>query len=360
VNTVVDREQLSIEDVRRRMDDYLTTIHVLQSFISVVTWDKGTERRIPGSRDSLGRRMNTSARNVIQPIGEVTPDAVIQRNPRLGYVVEAKKSLPTNVDVDRDRWRGVVDQLRKYDDDLVGWWIESDEIDGSCVVLLMDIARTADFSRHLQMLERQEGLVFENPTSLIEFTRAREVKEFVFLRKYWGTIADKSVSRQLESGTKVPLEEVLVSYVEKQFYDSRPLCEHTMVSLWQHVFNEMKATADYDEEERAWVLDVNVMHLTSELQSLSGSTGDQPREVAFPRTDWIREAMEAYALLGLARRVGEGQDFQVFFRRIRGDIIERFAKHRSHLKQTGKGLGKQLPLFGVGEENGQAGADANG
>lgn len=324
MSTPHEAPRLHHEAILQLIEDYTTTIHALQSFISFATWDKSAAKPLATSKSSLGRRMDTSPDNSISPNSVVTPDAVIQRDEGLGYVVEAKKSLPRN----QDYWRAIVTQLQKYDDELAGWWNEGEMIHTCCIVLLIEISRAGAFSRYWASLEEGEGLNFNNPVSIVEFTRSPEVRQFIFIRKNRGDIEPDDLSRRLEDGCKVPSEDVIASYGEKKFYDSEPVTEHTMEILWQVLFNEMKSEKDYDEQDRAWLLPVNLNDLTEDLQRLYGSTGSEPRRVAFPRVQWVRNAMDAFVSLELAQKVDDSQYYVVYFKKIRGDVLERFVKHR--------------------------------
>jgi len=321
---------ISIAEVRERIEDYRSTILALQSFIGVLTWDNERKRHNPDAKDCLGRRMETTQANRISPLQTVTPDAVVQRTQNLGYVTEAKKSLPA----DQSHWLKIVEQLEKYDDDLLGWWNDDETIASICVVLLLHHTRSADFANYLESLIANGSLTFVRPVSVVEFARSMEAKEFLFLRKYWGKIEDSELSSELESSTSVPVEDLLASYGERKFYDSPPIVEHTMYILWQDIFTDLKSQANFDEGERAWLLDVDIEPLTHELQRLYGSVASEPRSIAFPKTDWIREAMEAFVALKLAQTGATAGRYIVYFKRITGDILDRFSKHRIASRRT--------------------------
>jgi hypothetical protein len=320
-----DADALSLDEVLRRIEDYRTTILALLCFIGAVTWDDANDARLPASQASLGRRMDTSASNKVQPSSPVTPDAVIQRSTHLGYTVEARKSLP----LDTTLWEKTVQRLLRYDDDLVGWWTVSDGIPRHCVVLLLEISRSADFARFLQTYIRDNSLEFTRPVSVVEFTRSPEVRQFLFVRTHWGLIEDQDVSAKLASGTKVPIEDLLASYGEKKFYDARPPTEHTMEVVWQDLFTDMKTRVRFDPALKAWPIPVSVPQITKEVQRLFGSAGSEAREGQYPTADWIREAMDAFVHLGLARKANDPDEYTVLFKRLRGDIIQRFVSHRA-------------------------------
>jgi len=134
--------RISIREIKDRNDDYENTINALLCFISLTTWE-GNQRR-PDSYYSFGRRMTTSASNVISPNQDITPDSVIQFLDDLGFIVEAKISLPA----DESLWSGILAQIKKYDDDLIGWWTQDEHINNHNVILLLHMSRSVSFKKY--------------------------------------------------------------------------------------------------------------------------------------------------------------------------------------------------------------------
>lgn len=324
-----DGPRPDIDKIHEEIEDYKTTVKTLQAFVGLVTWKDGT--RIPDSRYSLGRRMDTSDNNVIAPNTTVTPDAVIQRSEDVGFVVEAKKTLPAN----QEYWEGVVDQLRKYDDDSIGWWTLNERILESSVVLLIHSPLSRKFSSFVDSRLSEEPNLFHGKVCFVDFGRTLDVKEFLLLRSEWGDVGDSEVAEKLRVGVSVPMEELVVSYGTWKFYDSPPPTEYLMEVLWQHIFTPMKSEAEFDEASRCWPLYVNVEDLTRDVQDLFGSQGGEPREVEYPQRDWVKLALEALVRLELAKPKENGE-YIVLFRELRGDVIERFARQRTkRAKQEG-------------------------
>ncbi|MBE0410774.1 MAG: hypothetical protein IBX69_13705 [Anaerolineales bacterium] len=332
---------INIEDIKQNIENYRTTIHALQALVSIVTWDKSDNQILEGAQTSFGRRMDTSPNNRIMPDHYVTPDIVIQRTQNLGYVVEAKKSLPVN----QDYWQKTVFQLLKYDDDLLGWWTNDELMETTCLILLLHQPRSFDFRKYLEDYLDKESIEFKNKCSIVEFNRSSEVKEFIFLRKYWGSICDESISSGLESGKDVPVEKVLVSYGEKKFYDSEPIIEYIMVILWQDLFTDMKTGVEYNEAHKAWLLNINIDDLTVELQKLFGSESNEYREIKYPKTSWVRKAMDAFVKIKLAKKANNGKDYKVLFKYLHGDPIEKFSKHREQPDEDIGIKAEQLTFF---------------
>lgn len=335
--------EASPESVREQIDSYLATIEALQAFISVVTFDNDAQGVVPGARWSIGRRMNTSSSNLMNPSAEVTPDCVAQRNLTLGYVAEAKRTLPT----DRTLWRKYGEQLLKYDDDLIGWWTPDERIEVSCAALLIDINRAVEFVRQFQSLIDTEERVIKGPLSVIEFVRAQQVSPAIMLRIQWGTISDQGLNDRLLNGISVPIEKVKASYGVRKFHDSKPIVEHTMVILWNDIFNSMRDEQRLDPQSGSQELIVSVESLTEEMQRLYGQYAREMREIEFPRRAWIRDAMEKFVRLDLAER-RDDDAYVVRFRRLKSDLIDYFTGPRR--KQAAQDA-NQLPLFDASAES---------
>jgi len=253
--------------IREKNEFYRQTIHASQALICVLTWDRDDERILPNSEASFGRRMETSEFNAIRKNSQVTPDLVIQRSSQIGYVAEVKSSLPQN----SDYWMKVVDQLRKYDDDLQGWWTEDGFISDSCVILLIEMSRSVGFKKYLLSKMNDENFEFHSPTSIIEYAHVSQEKDYYSIRTQWGDILDQDITERLENGEYVPIEVVVDSLGEQKFCDAVPEPEYTMEILWLHLFNQKRFDVPYDQNQKAYPIDVSLDELTRELQQLYGA-----------------------------------------------------------------------------------------
>ena len=86
--------------------DYEQTVKAILAFAAFVTHDG--EKQLPEAEFGIGRRMETSSGNPVNPESEVTPDVVCQKTLEYGIVAEVKKSLPQ----DREYWHRYYNQLR--------------------------------------------------------------------------------------------------------------------------------------------------------------------------------------------------------------------------------------------------------
>lgn len=315
----------NVEVIKQKIEDYYSTILALLSFVGLTTWKNGGN--IVGASFTFGRRMETSSLNTVSPNTKVTPDAVIQLYSNLGYVVEAKKSLPNST----QEWDRYIQQLIKYDDDLVGWWTNDESISNHCTVLLIEISRSVEFSDYLARYLSVNNLHFKKPFSVVMFGRADEFKHYYLLRTETGDILDEELKEILRKGKKINIEDVVGTYGDRKFYDTEPEPEFTMSVLWMDIFNEMVRSVEFNKNLKAYLLEVDINDMTKELQRLYGSTGKQHREAQFPKKAWVQKAFDGFARLNLAEVISHDK-YRVFFRQIRGDILEKFAKQRQNPK----------------------------
>jgi hypothetical protein len=331
----------AIDDVREKVEEYETTIMALQAISQIIISKYPIEKNSKKINVSIGRMMSTSNTNRIKPANSVTPDIIIQIGDAWGMVGEVKRSMPLNLD---DRWKNTVKQIEKYDDTLQGWWTQTGNLSESNVALLIEVDRSVEFSRYLQsLIDAKEIQDFNNPTSIIEFFKKQEVKQFLHIRKIWGKIIPSDLQDFLESGKSISVEGLID---RQRFYDSEPeVVEYTMVLLWQNVFNKLRMDSKFDENQKAWLIEINSGELTEYLQKLYGNMATEHRERTFPRKKWIVKALNAFVELGLATSTQDRDIFIIKFRKLsRGDIFEKFYKHRN-IKSKKSGDIKQLELF---------------
>ncbi len=339
------QNNLSLVQVKERIDEYQGTIHAIQAFISMTTWDPQTRQKRTDSKFSLGRRMATSSKNLVSPVSEVTPDVVIQVGNELGYTIEVKYSMPK----DKQHWVDDANQLLKYDDSLKGWWTKSESIISHCNALLIEQGRVIRFVEFLEEWINENQITFNSATSIIQFSKSDNAYPYYFLQSRWGKILDDALSERLKYGEKIPIEKVVGTYGHKKFYDTEPpAIEFTMSIIWQDIFTPDGIAAQHDKKLGGIPLYVNLDGLTLELQKLFGQNSETPRDVEFPRKDWIRAAMDEFVNIGLASRLEnnpDGYDYLVIFRQIKKELLEYFVESRKKIFNKGP-KAKQLNLFG--------------
>jgi len=306
---------------RDEVVDYDQTVKAILAFAALVVHD-GVARR-SGAEFGFGRRMSTSADNPAQPSSEITPDLVAQKSSIYGVVAEAKKSL----DRDESHWRRHINQLRKYDDSLVGWWTIDETIERSDAMMLVHHSRSRPFTRVLDQAAHNGPDAVGPNSCVVEFINSLETATYYFFRLEYGKIGDSELAGRLADGVQVPLDEVLRSFPNVRYYDSEPPLPRLLTDLWTDVLPAMAADSEYDNGLKAYRVYASVKAVTSELQRAYGSETlrRDSRSAEFPRQIWVRNAFERLSAYGLATPPSNGSDvFEIHYRPFRKDVLERF------------------------------------
>ena len=327
---------------RNEVEDYEQTVKALLAFAALVVHD-GKQLR-PASAFGFGRRMRTSAGNLVSPSSEVTPDLVAQKSSAYGLVAEAKKSLPK----DQALWASTASQIRKYDDDLSGWWTDSGSIGASDTVLLIHISRSRMFVQYLRAMAERDPAALGPNTCVVEFTGVQEAAFYYLFRLELGTFQNAELQKQLFESLQVPFEKVLQSFPSIHYYDSEPPLEVVLTNLWVDVFPSLLEGTEYDDKTRSRKLRVNVSSLVTEMQAAygSGALSQDEGSVVFPRAAWVRKALDSFVRYGLAAPI-EGVDGEYFihYRAFRDDVLEKFIRLRETKGEGGPLGGVQVDLF---------------
>lgn len=325
-----------VKEIKKEIDNYEISLQVIQAFISLITWDDDNDDVYPNSFHSIGRSMSPINGNNFQS-ADITPDIVLQKED-IGYVVEVKVSIPKN----DDYWDNIVKQIEKYSKPLIGWWTKNERINDHCTTLLIDISYAYEFKIYLE----NNGVHFDNNFSIVEFTKKNGINEFIFLRKYHGEILKNDLDQYLSKGSNMPIEEIIGSYGELKFYDARPnVIEYMMSVLWQNIFNPKKSEEGvFNEKFSRWEFSVSIDELTEELQKVYGKISMNDRDKSFPKTSWVKEALDSFVEIGFAEET-ESKNFIIFFKKIKGDVVEEFIKRVRKSVKRSKNEGEQLSLF---------------
>ena len=315
----------STKSIKVEAQNYRTTILALHIFAGFLKQNEKT------ARHSIGRRMTTSDNNLVSKRNDQTPDLVVQVSETEGYVCEAKMTMSN----DKEGWDEHVQQLQKYDDDLEGWWTHDSKLKNeSNTVLLIDAEKSIKLKKHIESLIKANGLLFRQPIAFVGFIQqsTNTNEEALLFSLDWGKIYNRKLHDELEVRKRIELESYVAFLDRWKFYDAQPPVEHTMEVLWQHLFNDLKTSVDYDEKTKSWPIEINVQSITLEMQKLYGQQPQEPREVSFPQVKWIRNALEHFEVLQLAKKK-DFDNYVVSFKRLKGELLERFSKSRRLMEQ---------------------------
>jgi len=326
-----------VSELTNSVDNYEASLSALLAFINNATWDDKREQPRAGTKYSLGRRMTASSQNRVSPNGDVTPDAVVQRDPTNGVVCEVKMNIARSADgrIPAFRVDELRDQIRRYDDDLTGWFTPKGKVAQHDMVVLCDLMRATALADVLRELEEKEHV--RCSLALVAAVRATQAKEYIELKKEHGRLSDAAWGERLRQGVAVPVEKLAATQLGRiRYYDARPECPlYTMMHLWMHVFPEMSAPMLWQGARDGSGLEATVEELTRKLQAFFGPTPLDDRDVALPRPEWVKEAMDMFVNIGKAEKVHDST-YRITCSRLRSDHIESFARRIEKWEKTAK------------------------
>lgn len=295
--------------------NYEQTVRALIAFAALVVHD-GRERR-PDGEFGLGRRMTRAIDSL-----EVTPDLVAQKSTSYGIAAEAKRTLGR----EQNHWIKCVLQASKYRVPLQGWFTPDAGVAKHDAVVLVHQTRARQLARYLEQQVR-DGKLEDPGVSLVEFNESVEATVYYFFRLERGGIADVELHQVLDTGRDVPINDVLQSFANVRYYDSRPPMPLLLSYLWTDYFPSFLSFAEFDEKTKTRRIRVNVQSVTQELQVANGSAAlkRDARSVEFPKFSWVQDAFVRLRKFGLAKPVdGQSGDYDVYYKAFKGDVRQRF------------------------------------
>ncbi len=300
-------------DLLDKINNYEQTINAIICFSHVLRWEEvdGERSFRPNSYYSIGRRMDTSPSNRINPENKVTPDLIVELNENYGIVCEVKKSLPRN----RAYWNKTINQLIKYDDDLKGWITENEYIQRSDVVFLIhnDI-KVFVFDYLNNRININRDLNFNRSFATIAFYRVDQRKTWINFEKGFGNLSDRNLDEKFRLIWKVPLEEVRPLNPTK-FYDAKPEVSYTMSILWIDTFSQYPRQEEFMEAEGRKIITIriNIEELVNRMknQFFPSLIENDPRQQKVPKSRWVKEAMKMFVRLNYAYKEQDLEDVYI-------------------------------------------------
>ncbi|MGA8409462.1 MAG: hypothetical protein WB680_19985 [Candidatus Acidiferrales bacterium] len=275
--------------------------------------------------------MTTSQSNRVSPGTVVTPDCVIQMDDTNGLVAEAKLGLPKD-----DRiWDEHIQQLEKYDDELVGWWTLNEQLATHDLVALVPLSRAVRFADHLERGINKGKWRFDRKIAVVGFFKTSGVKDFLSLKRERGALSIADLDDRLRETKQIDIALLILYYQDRKFVDHMPPLPYTLQIIWDHLFTRYAGEVNEERQGDGIALQVSVSQVTRDLQDYFGFKSDGSRSPEIPRSNWVRKALDTLVLLKLATRVNEGK-YSVRYKRSRGDTLKKFGKMCFELDQKMK------------------------
>jgi len=323
---IIDEE---IQKIREECDNYKHTVWALHAFGSFICWDEEKKEKIPEASFTFGRRL------YIKDNLPVTPDLIIEKNPKYGIVVEAKKFLPAN----RDYWNREVAQLLKYDE-IQGGWLSVDKVEVYDIAFLIDIGmavKVVDFFKENNYFEK-----FIHSIGIVGFEHTEETRGiYITLKKEGGKFSDLQIDELLRTVKKVPLDKIWKDSQKIMFYDARPPRLHVVRILWEHVLSSMISEETWSTEKHHHILEVSINEVKEKMQEYYGQKPQRENDREIPPQKWIRDALDFLVEVRLDEKIDE-ERYRIHWKKLKHkDTLRTFAILELKLKKSKKRLCKE-------------------
>ncbi len=310
----------------REIDNYQDTVFGLLAFLNECGWSPEKRTVHPELHFGVGRRMDTSPHNNVSPNATVTPDLIVQKEDNSGVVAEVKHSWPST-----SAWDDAISQIEKYDDDLLGWWTDSESlaephelvllVHGSQAVKVSDfVGKAVDAGRHN----------FARKPIIVGYQRTEQVQQFIQLRREYGRFRNQAFDTRMRQIVPVPVDKIV--WRDRRFCDHPPPIPFLMVMLWDDIFDSLAEQVDQQPGQRYTGLVVAVDEIARQLQTYYGFVSDGRRNPGIPRPQWVREVLEYFVRLRLAHK--NDDRYVIHYRRFRGDKLVRFGRWLNKLSAS--------------------------
>lgn len=344
--------------LKEDVDTYVDAVYAVLALANHARWDDTAKSFRSEVQFGVGRRFNSADGGG----GTLTPDAAIQLSDALGIVAEAKPGVSRS----RTAWSQNIDQLKKYDADVVGWWTKNEQIKTHNVVALLPLPRVADFIDLIEARIRDGSLTFSRPMVVVGFVKNTSAdRTWVLLQSQttaFGTISDTELKERLRRAVPIDWQLLLTHYKDVRFIDAEPPLPYTLYVLWDMVLTK-RAYGRENEKGQNWIaLDVDVKSLTEQVQEYFGFRSDGPRSVEIPRQKWIRRALDALVVFGMATRLDESR-FRIKYRRYRSkdrDTVAFFGRLQFKFQDRLALASAPKPLLDIAAGTKSDGSDGTG
>lgn len=223
-----------------------------------------------------------------------------------GYAVlcESKVSLPNP---DKISWDEDIDQLKSYDNDFVGW---KTKIKDHEIVCITATTLTLPLWEKIEQLAKSQPnkYQFRRKLFVVQYSRQdKALHDVMTLKKlYGGEMAHRKLSRQLDIGQDIIIQNEIRAINAIRFNDTKPPLIYLMEVLWDGVFPNLIPSEVFASNPAGKTIDWEVK--VDEILSYVRSRYTPPSNPDVIKRDWIKEAMRQFAEISLADQIDDNGD----------------------------------------------------
>ena len=347
-----DRIEQCTKEIQIAIDDYNDTIHAIIGFVNLHLLNELYQLR-PQVKAFQGRRLvPLAAGHQSEELNNehyVSPDLGVVFGTDKGILGEVKKHFPQE---DVERAKEVFTQLKSYDQDLVGWPVNSERIESHEITLLVHLATSAYAKEFYEKQLPSTDISFNLPFSIVEFGRFTQVQEHFIFRTVLGEPTEVEGEKKLQYGIPVPMRVFLNEYAKTKIYDAQPPIPYLAELIWFHVVTPIAAENPRFEHLRknqrievVLAVDEIISVLNESFSFRFWHTTHPERQPRIPHREWIRQTCEFLISCQEAEWVLNEQNskLRIFYQR-HADVMKHFILLYATLEEQRK-LAPMFPGF---------------
>lgn len=297
-----------IDRILHECDLYKQTTGVLAALAHIL------ERQHAATVD-IGRRVRSHADNGSDG-SVVTPDIMAQ-GPNLNMVGEVKAAFSHKAH------RKIMAQIKKYDGKITGWMVK--DVPSHDLTLLTSLKNSVSLGDYLDLKTKGGSVTFQNPWSVIEFTRIDDENVQFFLRIARGHITNRGLAESMRGGMTVSAAEIVKQMSMFWFYDSEPPVVYTIGFLWEKILPQSLDPAAFAALGLKKIpLETSVDQILSEIDRISAS-------MANPKIEWIVKALDEMVKMGMAERIDKSSYRIGYYKLSDKQLLRKLATKWAHI-----------------------------
>lgn len=312
---------MSKEKIREEIDNYEQTVYAILGFMNLYRYDDTTKAFKESIKLFQGRKLKIEGTEQ-----DITPDLGILDETNTGVIGEVKKTLPK----DQDLWVKSFEQLKKYDNELIGWDTDDKKVKNHDIVLLTHnrLSRIVKdyYINNVINSENKINKLF----SIVEFYRTEEAKSYFSFRKEYGDLSNSKINSELYSGLSIPMSVYLSNYSSNKLYDDCPPLPYLITLIWENVIQIKASDSEkYPRLRKKQKLNIEVsieeiidiIHKGFSFYNLQNNDVNQPR---IPKRDWVLKACDKFVRINEAEWKNSERKELIFKYQKYDDIMEHF------------------------------------
>jgi len=347
-----EKVEQRINKIKIAVDDYNDTIHAIIGFVNLYLLDDKTYQPRLNVKGFQGRRLTPlpaskqpTKRSVER---DVCPDLGIVIEGNRGILGEVKKNFPEEV----ERAEKEFTQLKKYDQELMGWPVVNQQVQSHEIVLLVHLTTSVYAEEFYKEGLPKTGIIFQRPFSIVEFGRVPQKDEFFFLRTVLGEPTEIGDKKGLKYGVKVPMRVLLHDYAKVKLYDAEPPIPYLVELIWVNVVLPIASESpkfEHLRRKQKFEVTITIEDIVERLDegfSFHFWHWQNPdRQPRIPHAEWVREACQSLIESGEAEWVEGSEESQLLiFYQIYDDVKKHFELSYATIEEE-KELKPMFPGF---------------